>query len=650
MKRKSIYSSMITIPGIALIAVLLILGCGGGSTGDGNGNNNTYPQVLYCYPDDGNTDIPINCIVTIIFDRAIDTDSIVDAFVIQPDAPGNCNWSNGNTKLEYTPSDYLQPNTKYTVMITTLAKDAEGNPLEESFSWSFTTGAIIDITPPTVGPVSPADWEIDILIDVNISITFSEPMNTSSVEDAFSLSDGTNISGTFGWNGNTMTFNPSNNLNYGTWYFVIVGTGAMDATGINIENEFNSRFETLQNPGLPAPEVDLVLPLHLEDDISISTNVSITFTEPMNTSSAQNAFSLSDGTNISGTFSWNGNIMTFNPSNNLEYDTWYFVTVGTGAMDTTGINMILDFNSSFRTIEEHPVVPVQGGAYPMGYPGVFLEVHSVTLSSFSMGIYEVTNAQVVDVFNWANGQSKFQTVTSLTVTNVGNSQELIDLDDVHCNIQYSGGIFSARTDLGDDGSGGTVDVSNYPCAEITWYGAAAFCNYLSEIEGLTPFYNLSNWSYNFSANGYRLATEAEWEYAARYIDGQYNNFRAGDSFSGSDTAGDVAWYIDNSSETPHNDIADGYGTHEVGLKDPNVLSIYDMSGNVNEWCHDWSNDAPYPSTSQTNPTGPSSGTYRIIRGGGAGGTTDEGLRTSHRWHAVPYESMDDVGFRVVKRP
>lgn len=541
MKRKSIFESMIIIPVIALIAVLLIVGC------PGNGNNNTYPQVLYCYPDDGNTDIPINCIVTIIFDRAIDTDSVVDALVIQPDAPGNYNWSNGNTKLEYTPSDYLQPNTKYTVIITTLAKDSEGNPLQESYTWSFTTGEGADTTGPWVESVNPDNAAPDVQINTNVSITFSEPMNTTSTENAFLLSDGS----------------------------------------------------------MPP---------------------------------------------VNGTFSWNGNTMTFDPDNDLAYDTQYYVTVDTGARDASNNPMLSDSNSSFRTIEEHPVVPVQGGVYPMGYDDVFEEEHDVTLSSFSMGIYEVTNAQVVDVFNWANGQSKFQTVTSLTVTNVGNSQELLDLDDPHCNIQYSGGTFSARTDLGDDGSGGTVDVSNYPCAEITWYGAAAFCNYLSEIEGLTPCYSLSNWSCNFSANGYRLATEAEWEYAARYIDGEYNNFRAGYSFSGSDTADDVAWYIDNSSETPHNDIADGYGTHEVGLKDPNELNIYDMSGNVNEWCHDWSNDAPYPSTSQTNPTGPSSGTYRIIRGGGFGGTTDEGLRTSHRWHAVPYESMNDVGLRVVKRP
>jgi hypothetical protein len=229
---------MITIPGIALIAVLLILGCPGPG-------NNTYPQVLYCYPDDGNTDIPINCIVTIIFDRAIDIDSMVDAFVIQPDAPGNCNWSDGNTKLEYTPTQYLQPETIYTVMITTLAKDADGNPLEKSFSWSFTTGDIIDTTAPTVDSVSPVHLATDISIEVNILITFSEPMNTSSVENSFSLSDGSNnVNGSFSWNVNTMTFNSDNNLAYDTWHFVTVATGAMDATGNNMENEFNSSFTT----------------------------------------------------------------------------------------------------------------------------------------------------------------------------------------------------------------------------------------------------------------------------------------------------------------------------------------------------------------------------------------------------------------------
>ena len=124
---------------------------------------------------------------------------------------------------------------------------------------------------------------------------------------------------------------------------------------------------------------------------------------------------------------------------------------------------------------------------------------------------------------------------------------------------------------------------NYPMYYISWNDCKAFISKLNALTGKT----------------FRVLTEAEWEYAARG-----GSKSRGYKYSGSNTLDDVAWY---------SGISD-YETHEVGTKSPNELGLYDMSGNVGEWCSDWYDD--YSSASQTNPKGPDSGANRIGRGGG----------------------------------
>ncbi len=174
--------------------------------------------------------------------------------------------------------------------------------------------------------------------------------------------------------------------------------------------------------------------------------------------------------------------------------------------------------------------------------------------------------------------------------------------------------------------------NSLPVEQVSWYDAVDYCNRLSRKEGLIPAYRISgkNVTWDPSANGYRLPTEAEWEYAARG-----GNRSRGYTYAGSDSAGDVGWYEDNS----------GSKTHPVGRKRPNELGLYDISGNVWEWCWDWYGD--YSPSSQTDPRGPSSGFYRVGRGGSwsFGPWT---LRAANRYDDYPSVRYNRLGFRPVR--
>ena len=157
---------------------------------------------------------------------------------------------------------------------------------------------------------------------------------------------------------------------------------------------------------------------------------------------------------------------------------------------------------------------------------------------------------------------------------------------------------------------------NLPVDYVSWNDCQDFINKLNQLTGLK----------------FRLPTEAEWEFAAR--GGKQSK---GYKYSGSDNIGVVAWYTGNS----------GGKTHQVGTKEPNELGIYDMSGNVWEWCGDWYGS--YSSSAQTNPTGPSSGSFRVLRGGSWYHSARD-CRVSYRDYFNPSRRGSVSGFRVVLVP
>ena len=172
-----------------------------------------------------------------------------------------------------------------------------------------------------------------------------------------------------------------------------------------------------------------------------------------------------------------------------------------------------------------------------------------------------------------------------------------------------------------------------PVESVNWYQAAGYANELSKTRGLTPAYQINGTTVTVMAGstGYRLATEAQWEYAARGGNGSPGNY----VYAGSNSPGDVAWYDANSEGK----------THEAGKKAANGLGLYDMSGNVFEWVWDWYGD--YPDVAETDPMGASSGTYRILRGGNW--SQSVGYATSAARTGCPPNLSDGlIGFRLVR--
>ena len=249
----------------------------------------------------------------------------------------------------------------------------------------------------------------------------------------------------------------------------------------------------------------------------------------------------------------------------------------------------------------------------------------VTLSSFWISPYEVTQEEFVSVMT-------------------GNQ------NGINANPSY----FQGDTEPPAEGE----VQERRPVEKVSWYDAIVYCNLLSMKEGLTPCYTIKSFTdpadwgtsptstgaedyddwksvtCDFNANGYRLPTEAEWEYAARggkagITDGSWEY-----EYSGSNTADDVAWFYENSDSK----------THEVGKKQANALGLYDMSGNVWEWCWDWYGG--YPSGTE-DPAGPVAGSYRVGRGGSWSSSASV-CTVSHRDYNSPYYRYSSNGFRLVR--
>ncbi len=266
---------------------------------------------------------------------------------------------------------------------------------------------------------------------------------------------------------------------------------------------------------------------------------------------------------------------------------------------------------------------------PEGYAAE-LPVHVVYVDSFYMSRYEVTNRQYCDYLNSAYpDQLKVVGGVVYASTDTGNSYPYCDTSTAssYSQIDFSDPVFSVRTKP----EAGGRDMSNDPMVQVSWYGAVAYCDYY----------------------GYRLPTEAEWEHAARGGEQcPYYRFPWGDTISHSQanyyaSPGGYAYDV-NPTSGFHPTWNDGIYPYTApgGSFSANGYGLYDMAGNVWEWCNDWYDGNYYSISPYYNPQGPASGTYRVLRGGGWGNYA--GLcRVAYRNNNFPDDRSSICGFRFV---
>ena len=405
------------------------------------------PMVSSTVPANAATGVAINSAMTATFNEAMDPLTInTSTFTLkQGTTPVSGTVTYSLVTAVFTPLANLAANTVYTATITTGAKDLAGNALASNYTWSFTTGAVPDTTPPTVSSTVPLHAATGVVINSAMTATFSEAMDVLTITNTtFTLKQGTTpISGAVTYVGFTGTFRPDADLISSTLYTATITTGVKDLAGNAMASNYVWSFTTGAALDTTPPKVSSTVPANAAEDVAINTAITATFSEAMNPLTiTTTTFTLKHGVaSVSGVVTYSGVTAIFAPTFILSLTTEYTATITTGAKDLAGNVLSKNYSWTFTTGDiVSNTLPTVSFTIPVN-ASTHVAINSAMSATFSEAMDPLTITTVT--FTLKQGATPVSgTVTYSLVTAV-----FTPLADLTANTVYTATITTGAKDL-----------------------------------------------------------------------------------------------------------------------------------------------------------------------------------------------------------
>ena len=317
--------------------------------------DNSAPSVRTVSPVNATTNIALNTSLSVEFSEALDQSTVNNnTFILEQGSTlisGTVTYS--GRIATFHPTSNLATNSSYKATVTNQVKDLVGNALANNYVWSFSTGANVDNTLPSVELVSPVNGSTNVAINSSLSVDFSEELDQSTVNsNSFILQQGTTlIPGTVTYSDRTATLHPTTSLVSNSSYKATITTQVNDLVGNALASNYVWSFTTSETLDTLAPTVELVSPVNGSTNVAINSSLSVDFSEELDQLTVNsNTFILEQGTTlISGTVTYSGRTAVFHPTTNLVSDSTYRATVVNQVKDLAANTLASNYVWNFTT-------------------------------------------------------------------------------------------------------------------------------------------------------------------------------------------------------------------------------------------------------------------------------------------------------------